>query len=316
MTIRKCDLHPSYDDGGRKTGNPDGEYFLFPFMKQIIAELEQQGKVRTSETYLTALHSLQRFRVGNDIRLSELDNGLALTYEYWLKSRLSRNSSSFYLRILRATYNRAVNRGLTDQRFPFRQVYTGVEKTIKRALPIETIRKIKEMELSPLFSYVRDLFLFSFYTRGMSFVDMAYLEKKNLSNDVLSYRRKKTGQMMYVYKERCIGELIDRYGIPDSPYLLPIIRDPKKDVRRQYLNEEHRVNECLKKIGKLLDLPLPLTFYVARHSWASAAHKKNIPISVISEGMGHNSEETTRIYLASLDREVIDEANRIVLRSL
>lgn len=57
-------------------------------------------------------------------------------------------------------------------------------------------------------------------------------------------------------------------------------------------------------------------FYISRHSWASAAKGKNIPISVISEGMGHDSEATTQIYLASLDNSVVDKANAQILMDL
>lgn len=60
----------------------------------------------------------------------------------------------------------------------------------------------------------------------------------------------------------------------------------------------------------------PLTLYVARHAWASIARSKNVPISVISEGMGHDSESTTRIYLASLDTVAVDKANRMIIKSL
>lgn len=111
-------------------------------------------------------------------------------------------------------------------------------------------------------------------------------------------------------------EIVDRYNISESPYLLPIIVRPGVEERKQYINASHRINRCLRAIGKELGLSVPLTHYVARHSWASAARSKNIPISVISEGMGHGSETTTRIYLASLDTTTIDKANRLILRSL
>ena len=76
------------------------------------------------------------------------------------------------------------------------------------------------------------------------------------------------------------------------------------------------INRKLKTIGNMVGIQLPLTMYVARHSWASAAKTKNVPISVISEGMGHDSELTTQIYLASLDTAVVDKANRMILKSL
>ena len=84
----------------------------------------------------------------------------------------------------------------------------------------------------------------------------------------------------------------------------------------QYKTMLHKTNKALKKVAALAGIPVQLTMYVARHSWASAARSKNIPLSVISEGMGHDSEQTTRIYLASLDTAVIDKANRLILKDL
>ena len=161
------------------------------------------------------------------------------------------------------------------------------------------------------------MFLFSFYTRGMSFVDMAYLQKKDLNRGILSYRRRKTGQLLFIKWEKCMQEIVDKYNLPQSNYLLPIIKPMSKiDERKQYLYSSHKINRNLKILGEQLGLSIPLTMYVSRHAWASIAKSKNIPISIISEGLGHDSEATTRIYLASLDTIAIDKANRIILQSL
>ena len=240
-------------------------------------------------------------------------------YETYLKSiDICPNSISFYMRNLRAIYNRAVDKELTVQRHPFKHVYTGIDKTIKRAVPLNVIRQIRDLDLSlyPVMDYARDIFMFSFYTRGMSFVDMAFLKKKDLQNGILSYRRHKTHQQLFIKWEKPMQELIDKYDTTVSPYLLPIIKCNGKDERRQYKNEAHRINNNLKKIGKRLGLGIPLTTYVARHGWASIAKSKNIPIATISEAMGHDSETTTRIYLASLDTSVVDKANSLILKSL
>jgi integrase len=184
---------------------------------------------------------------------------------------------------------------------------------------LKVIKKIKEMDFSmnPSFDFARDMFLMSFYTRGMSFVDMAYLRKKDLQNGVLSYRRRKTGQQLFIKWEKCMQEIVDKYDTSQSNYLLPIIK-PFGDIdeRKQYIYAAHNINRCLKIIGKELGLSVSLTLYVARHAWASIAKSKNVPLSVISEGMGHDSEATTRIYLASLDTVAIDKANSMILKSL
>ncbi len=111
-------------------------------------------------------------------------------------------------------------------------------------------------------------------------------------------------------------ELIEKYDTTGSTYLLPIIKSNGKDERRQYKSEAHRINRNLKKIGEQLGLAIPLTTYVARHGWASIAKSKNIPIATISEAMGHDSETTTRIYLASVDNWSVDISKRIIFNSL
>lgn len=296
------------------------EQTLFNFMNDITAQLRQMCKYRTSETYHATLRSFMQFRGNKDILLDEVDSDLMLMYEAWLRNRgLSKNSSSFYMRILRAVYNRAVEKELTSNRNPFKHVYTGIDKTVKRAIPLKAIKKIKNLDLSlqPALDFARDMFLFSFYTRGMSFIDMAHLKKKDLQNGFLSYRRRKTGQQLVVRWEKCMQEIVGKYPEDNlSPYLLPVLKYPFKDTHKHYRNVMSGINRNLKEIARLADISVPLSMYCARHSWASAAKGKNIPISVISEGMGHDSEATTQIYLASLDNSVVDKANFSILREL
>jgi len=286
------------------------------YIRQQIVRLKRLGKIRTSETYTAALKSFSSFMKGSDILFGELSSDLLMEYEAYLKNRgNSPNTISFYMRILKAVYNRAVENGLTGQRNLFKSVYTGVEKTLKRAIHLNDIRRIKRLDLSlkPHLDFARDMFLFCFYTRGMSFVDMAYLKKGDIANGILTYRRKKTGQQLFIRWEKCMQEIIDKYPVNETEFLLPVITERDKEYRKQYTNALHRVNTLLKKIGEILDLPIPLTMYVARHSWASIAKNHNVPVSVISEGMGHDSENTTQIYLASLDTAVVDKANKKIL---
>ena len=286
------------------------------YIRQQIARLKRLGKIRTSETYTASLRSFSGFMNDKEVLFDQINADLIAEYEAYLKGRgNSPNTISFYMRILKAVYNRAVGDGLTGQRHPFKSVYTGVEKTLKRAVSLNDLKRIKGLDLSlkPNLDFARDMFLFCFYTRGMSFIDMAYLRKKDLQNGILSYRRRKTGQQLFIKWERCMQEIVDKYPGNTTEYLLPIITQRDVDYRKQYTNELHRVNHLLKKIGKQLDLPMPLTMYVGRHSWASVAKSRNVPISVISEGMGHDSENTTQIYLASLDTSVVDRANKKIL---
>ena len=304
------------DDIGMRFQDNRQEQSFNAYICQQIARLKRLGKIRTSETYTAAFRSFNGFMNDKEVLFNQISADLIAEYEAYLKGRgNSPNTISFYMRVLKAVYNRAVEDGLTGQRHPFKSVYTGMEKTLKRAISLNDLKRIKGLDLSlkPNLDFARDMFLFCFYTRGMSFIDMAYLRKKDLQNGILSYRRRKKGQQLFIKWERCMQEIVDKYPINETEYLLPIITKRNKDYRKQYTNELHRVNHLLKKIGKPLDLSIPLTMYVGRHSWASIAKSRNVPISVISEGMGHDSENTTQIYLASLDTSVVDRANKKIL---
>lgn len=288
------------------------------FMKEQIGRLESMKRMRTSETYTAAYRSFMRFMDNKDVAIDEFDEKLMGEYENFLKmTGAGLNTVSFYMRIMRAVYNRAVDEGITDQRYPFKKVYTGIARTVKRALRFDDIRRIKNVDLSnePNLAFARDMFMFSFYTRGMSFVDMSFLSKSNLSGGVLSYCRRKTGQRLDIKWEKCMQEIVERYD-GCGPYILPIVSPDKGDERLQYRQCQCRINAYLKRLGRMMGFLHPLTMYVARHSWASVAKSRNVPLSIISEGMGHDSDATTRIYLASIEASRIDEANSSILNAL
>lgn len=320
--IRKFDSNGivySADDVIEEFHRYANEYSLFNYMESIIIKLKQNGKTRTSETYTVTLNSFKKFRKNEDIMLDCINSELMQAYEAWHKQRgISPNTISFYTRILRAVYNRAVEEDIIENRNPFRHVYTGVDKTIKRALPLPIIKAIRTLDLSltPALNYARDMFILSFMLRGMSFIDMAYLRKSDLTNGYITYRRRKTGQQLSIEWTKEMQQILDKYPENESQYLLPIIKHSGTNERYTYRNVGYNINRNLKTIAKEIGLSIPLTLYVARHSWASVAKAKGIPLGVISEGMGHDSEATTQIYLASLDTSVVDKANSLILSSL
>ena len=299
-SLEQRDAPYTSDDVVTAYQKPTEEQATFlTFMRSEITRMKSLGKQGIADAYHTTLNSFVRFREGTDLSPEAIDDGLISAYEARLKEEgVCRNTSSFYMRNLRAVYNRAVSKGLTPQRDPFREVYTGIDKTVKRAVPLSVIKRIKalDLSLSPL-------------------EELAHLRKKNVQNGILSYRRRKTGQLLSIRWEQCMAEIAAKYDTEGTPYLLPIITKDG-DTRRQYRNASHLVNKKLKLIAERLKLPVPLTMYVARHAWASIARSKNIPLSVISEGMGHDNENTTRIYLASLDTATVDKANRLILKAL
>lgn len=305
------------------------ECTIVNYMQSMIATLKLRNQFRTSETYQATLNSFRRFltetSVGHhaslpdDMMLDAITSETMQTYEAYLKAKGNTpNTTSFYMRILRAVYNNAVERDAIVNRNPFRKVFTGVAKTVKRALPLATVRKIRNLDLSssPRTAYARDMFMMSFYLRGMSFIDMAFLRKSDLINGHLTYRRRKTGQQLHIAWTSEMQTILDRYPTNPTSYLLPIITRENCNQRNAYRSIAENINLHLKKIAAMVGVTTPLTLYVARHSWASAAKAKNIPLSVISECMGHDSETTTQIYLASLETSVVDRANALILSSL
>ena len=290
------------------------------FARKTIAQLSLAGKP-VAEKYASSLRSFIRFHGDDEVPFSCFNESLMMSYEKWmLEKGLCRNTTSYYMRNLHAIYNRAVAQHIIPYGTnPFRNVYTGVDKTVHRAIPIDKIRKLCTADLSdsPEDSFARDMFIFSFSTRGMSFVDMAYLRPSDMRHDTLCYNRHKTHQLMQIKNNVMISEIIKRHSQNSSSHLLPIITSDESSLaRRQYISTSQRVNRHLKKLGVRLGIPVKLTMYVARHSWAMAARKNNISSSIISRGMGHDSERTTNIYLDSVDMSDVDKANDIILKAL
>lgn len=292
---------------------------LYPFMEDIIERMRLCGQEGTARNYTAAMRSFRRFREGADIGLPLIDKTVMDDYQTWLRhTGLSRNSISFYMRILRAVYNRAVNKEMTINRKPFLNVFTGMEKTRKRAVPQCEIIRLRNLELShvPKLEFARDMFLFLFLCRGMSFIDAVFLKKTDLQGNYISYRRHKTGQRIQVKVIKQIRDLLERYHTESSPYLLPFIKEPQSDERRQYESALRRINKALREIGEMAGMRTRLTTYVSRHSWATIAKTKNIPINVISDALGHDSLATTQIYLSNISNSVIDRANELVIKGL
>ena len=292
------------------------------FLEEQVRFLTDCNRLGTAMNYRRAAASLSGFLQGKELYFPEMDAAFIERYNDWLLRRgLVKNSVSFHMRILRAVYNKAVRYGYAEQTFPFRDVYTGIDRTRKRAVGEAVIARLIRLDLTnePALSFTRDLFLFSVYTRGMAFVDMAYLRKADLQDGCIRYARRKTGRPLSVRVEPCIRTLIDRYSdhTDGSPWLFPILDsgDPVTCYRR-YKSNLRAYNRRLKDLSWRLGPDVALSSYTSRHTWAMMARSHDVPISVISAGMGHSSERTTQIYLNSLEDSLVDNANRGILEAL
>jgi len=332
----------------RKSGVP-----MLPFVEKLADHLATHGQYRTARAYRTTSRGLIHFAGKNSFALKDLCPSILKEFqEDMVEKGKTLNTVSFYMRNLRAIYNRAIRESLVEspKNNPFEGVYTGVEQTRKRALSKEDmallsrdllsvdIKKEASKNLEPL-SVAQSLFLFSFHARGMSFVDVAFLKKSDIRNNILTYRRRKTGQQLEMTVTAEMRRIIDRFknDTKNSPYIFPIIKKPGINEYRQYETGLKLQNCRLKQLAACLGLLssnyqlakadrlstvncqlsiTPLSTHVARHTWASLAKELNFPLAVISEGLGHTSEKTTSIYLSSFDRTVLDNVSRKISRAV
>lgn len=312
----------SVDDIVGRFRSPGGRTSVLAFIGERIAQLRACDRLGTARNYERAMNSLSQYLEGEDLPFAALTERFVDGYNAYLVRRgVVRNSVSFYMRILRAVYNRAATLRLveSERASPFRNVYTGVDRTRKRAVDTTIISRLFRLDLreSAALSFVRDLFIFSYCTRGMSFVDMAYLRKTDIRNGYIRYARHKTRQQLCIRIEPNVRQIIDKYADASAVYVFPILKteDPVKAFS-QYQVALNYYNRQLKRLSGMLHLGDGLSSYTARHSWATAARNHNVPLSVISAGMGHTSERTTRIYLTLLENSVIDAANRQIVSEL
>ena len=301
-------------------------YSFVNYMKDVIQKLQRTGRVGTAENYKSALNSFKKFItsqgslefVGGDIMLDSISSELMEKYEAWQKAIGNiPNTISFYIRIFRAVYKRAVADKIIEDRKPFCRVYTGVYKTSKRALTLRTLRLIKNLDLSsmPDLDFARDIFFLSLYLRGMSFIDLCFLLKSDLRNGIITYRRRKTGRELTIAWTKEMQQILDKYPPNESDYLIPIIKKTGINERCAYKNACYAINRNVKRLGELVGAPdyKDWSLYRARHSWASLARDRGVAIEVISQALGHENEKTTQIYLSSLETSTIDRANDLVI---
>lgn len=269
----------------------------------------------TSANRLTAVRSLLLFlgKENADIPLSSITATMMHRYVSALTGRgVCRNTAACYLRSLRAVYNAAVRAGIITDTKPFRDCFTGNAVTTKRAITSADIRRLSQPAL-PEGSFLRlsqDIFLFSFYAQGIPLVDLAHLRTSHIRKGMLVYCRRKTGREVRVRLEPCMRQILQRYASPSSPYLFPILE------RGDYSSFLSYYNRSLKQLAKMAGVSSTLTSYVPRHSWASIAYARDVPLPVIAKAMGHADTQTTLTYLAEINDKRVERANRKVLREI
>ena len=310
----------------KKVRNVSKERNAVPTLSGFINVAMKGVSRSTAENYRTAVRSFVRFNGGRDVPLSALDAETLRRYERWLRDRgVCPNTSSCYLRSLRAIYNKAAVKRLVKDRAPFKGLFTGNERTVKRSIGAEEMRRLVLSPFPPPFgggkekvASALDLFLFSFYAMGMPFTDLAHLRKRQVKDGVLTYRRRKTGRQVRVKLEKCMLDILGKYKAEGTDYLFPILYKVKdgKVHPVSYPCALNRYNRSLKELARQAGIGVNLTSYVARHSWASIAYEHGVGLPVISKALGHTDTKTTLIYIEGIKDERLAEANRGLLERI
>lgn len=288
----------------------------------VLAErLREAGRYETAKRYQTVLNSFLDFTGRKETGFESLTPSLLLGYETHLKNKACRQGTiSLYIRTLRAICHQAERE--EEIELPphlFDYIYTRQDPTTKRALSLESLNRIVQFDTTiknVKLAFTRDMYMLSFYLRGIPFVDLAHLRHTDIRDGILYYHRSKTGQPLFVQLDPKAIEIIRRHATDKdkSCYLLPLIKRPgDKDEHRQYESALRLYNKRLKLLAKELGLEENLTSYVVRHSWATIAYDHGISVAYISESLGHNSEEVTYHYLESFTVDTLNDVNNFVI---
>ena len=286
-----------------------------------IDRLREEGRYSTAHVYKNALFSFSVFCGTCNVSFRQITReSLRLYGQYLYENGLKLNTISTYMRMLRSIYNRGVEAGNAPfvPRL-FHEAYTGIDVCQKRALTAaELHRLLFDDPRSERLRRIQDIASLLFQLCGMSFADLAHLEKSALENNILRYNRIKTKTPMSVEVLDSAMVKIDRLrsvrksqpGCPD--YLLDILCGDKsrKDEKayREYQSALRWFNNSLKELARALKSPV--TSYTLRHSWATIAKYRGVSIEMISEALGHKSIKTTQTYLKGFGLEERTEVNK------
>ncbi|MDF1864386.1 MAG: site-specific integrase [Saprospiraceae bacterium] len=309
----------SFKEIKKRIANKHTDLMTLEFGKEIIAQLRQAQKHGNARVYETMIRSISTFVKDKDFPIKQITYGWLEKYENWyLAKGNSVNGLAVNLRTLRALFNKGIKlKRVSQEYYPFNEYTIKKEGTRKRAISREDIERIKNFEpKTNRQKRAKDYFFISFYLMGASFIDIAFLKISNIYQNRIEYKRRKTGRLHSIPLSLPLKSLLEKYmkGKEKEDFILNVIKS--SDPEKQMVNvrdELRRYNRTLKEIGEICKLETPLTSYVSRHSYATIAKYKGVPTAIISEALGHTSEEVTQIYLDSFDKEVLDKYHSMII---
>lgn len=293
---------------------------FYSFTEKLIAHLIETKRLGTARSYRDTLRIIKKYKKEVDFPFEELNYDFLQKFEnYFLRSGNSMNGLAVYMRTIRAIYNKAIKEGYIGKEFyPFDTYKIKTTTTKKRTLSVESLTKIKELDLPERHRCfnARNYFLASFYMMGISFIDMAFLKQENIIDGRIYYTRKKTHRPYTIKISDALYELL-KYYIKDKQkesFIFPILKPDSLENQYKRIQEARkRYNKNLKYLADIAGVEEQLTSYVSRHTFASLANNKGIPVSAISEMLGHESLKTTQVYLDSLSNATLDAYNDAII---
>ncbi len=297
---------------------------MFGYLESLIQDLKDKNKHGTAYVYRDAYHALKRFRKEKDLSFYDLDYSMLIRLEKFLAKSNSVNSISVYMRTLRAAFNKAIKEGLVSkEHYPFENYKIKQEETPKRALKQDQIIAFAnhETEKGSRMWHSQNFFLFSYLTQGMNFVDIANLKwTENIIEDRIHYIRQKTKKPFSIKIQGKLKELLKYYREEwgnGSDYIFPLLENglASQTIKNRLKAKLKKVNEDLKLIAEAVGIEnnKNITFYVARHTYATVLKRKGVSVGLISDALGHKTESITQTYLDSFENEAMDKANENLL---
>lgn len=293
---------------------------FFQFTEDLINELKEAGRFGYARSVKDALNAVKKCNKEKDFTFKQLNYKFLIQFDNYCRGRsLKQNTIAIYMKTIKMIFNRAIKAGIVKQDlYPFTNYQIKTTKTKKRAIRRDVIELIEAVELpeEQLIWHARNYFMFSFFSMGINFTDLAHLKLENLIDGRMEFTRKKTKKDYSIKITESMQKILDLYcvGKEKSDLIFPIIkRSGNPELEFLDIREKRRIyNQKLKEIATLCGIETNLTSYVSRHSWATIAKHKGVPVAVISEGMGHEDVKTTEIYLDSFDKEVLDDFNEMI----
>ena len=301
---------------------------VIEYFNLCIERFESLGKIGTASKYRCCLSLLSQY-CSPKTRFEEVDLQFLQDWELFMRKRgNSSNDIATKFSVFKSVYNKAladevfVSKINLFQKFKVGSLWTP---TRKRAITKEDISKLIGVEVTnmPRGEYkvlAKNIFLFSYFTAGMNFKDIACIRFGDIMNDRVYYARHKTKKEMNCRLIAQAKEIIATYWNgehSDEDYIFPILDRHVHITEQQIFNRLHktlvRINQELKKLGKDAGIKLPLSTYVARHTFATVLKRSGVDVAIISEALGHSDIATTQIYLDSFENSQIDEAMKNLL---